>query len=425
MATGIPSSSKGASAKRAEYEIQYSGKAPAVEIRKGPEAQLNTVLSVGPAPRNTVIYGENARVLRSLAKDAEILGCVRTIYIDPPFASQARYESRIQEHAYLDHMKGAEYLEFLRERLILCKDLLASDGSIYVHLDDKMVFQVKVLMDEIFGESNFRNVITRKKCNPKNYTRKQFGNVTDFILFYAKTKDNLWNPQHEPLSDERSASEYRYVEESTGRKFMKVPIHAPGVRNGETGQEWRGMLPPPGKHWQYRPSTLEEMNSRGEIVWSASGNPRRKVYLDQRPGVPVQNIWLDHKDAHNQNICITGYPTEKNADVLRRIISASTNPGDLVLDFFAGSGTTASVAEELGRRWIAVDNSLLAIQTIMSRLGRGTEPMGDYVTGQAVRSLSLFSRILRSGLDLKLEQAEDLDDVTEAQVREWSELLAP
>ena len=106
---------------------------------------------------------------------------------------------------------------------------------------------------------------------------------------------------------------------------MRVPLHAPGVRNGETGGEWKGMLPPPGKHWQYKPSTLDQLDADGHIHWSSSGNPRKKVYLDEHEGVSVQDIWMDFKDAHNQNIMITGYPTEKNPELLERIVKASSS----------------------------------------------------------------------------------------------------
>ncbi|HNB23415.1 MAG TPA: site-specific DNA-methyltransferase, partial [Candidatus Melainabacteria bacterium] len=196
--------------------------------------------------------------------------------------------------------------------------------------------------------------------------------------------------------------EYQYVESETGRRFMKVPCHAPGVRNGETGKPWRGMLPPPGKHWQYPPKTLDEMDARGEIYWSANGNPRRKVYLDEHAGVPVQDIWTEFRDAHNQNIQITGYPTEKNPFMLKRIIEASSNPGDLVLDCFAGSGTTMSVANSLNRNWIGIDNSAEAIQTTLKRFAFGMEKMGDFVQAKKnpqkseapeVVNLSLFDSV--------------------------------
>jgi adenine-specific DNA-methyltransferase len=140
------------------------------------------------------------------------------------------------------------------------------------------------------------------------------------------------------------------------------------------------MLPPPGKHWQFLPSKLEEFDARGEIFWSANGNPRRKVYLDESEGIGVQDIWMDFRDAHNQNICITGYPTEKNPDLLKRIIEASSNSGDLVLDCYSGSGTTLAVANQLHRRWIGVDNSPEAIKTMLQRFAVGTQPMGDFVS---------------------------------------------
>jgi adenine-specific DNA-methyltransferase len=125
---------------------------------------------------------------------------------------------------------------------------------------------------------------------------------------------------------------------------------------------------------------LDEMDARGEIYWSPNGNPRRKIYLDESEGVPVQDLWLEFRDAHNQNIRITGYPTEKNPELLARIIEASSNPGDLVLDCFSGSGTTLAVASGLGRTWVGIDNSVEAIATTLKRFARGTEPMGDFVS---------------------------------------------
>ena len=234
-------------------------------------------------------------------------------------------------------------------------------------------------MDEIFGAKNYRNCIIRKKCNPKNYTRKKFGNISDYILFYTKSDNFSWNRPVEAWTEERS-KEYQYIEPITGRRFMKVPLHAPGVRNGETGKPWRGMMPPPGKHWQFTPAKLDEMDARGKIYWSTNGNPRRKIYLDENAGIGVQDIWMDFRDAHNQNVRITGYPTEKNPDLLKRIIEASSQPGDLILDCFSGSGTTLAVAASLNRFWIGIDDSPLAIKTILRRFAIGTEPMGDFVS---------------------------------------------
>ncbi|HEX7242156.1 MAG TPA: site-specific DNA-methyltransferase, partial [Longimicrobiaceae bacterium] len=409
------------------YRLEYEGKTREEEILATEPARLRRVLEIGGEPANRICFGDNLRVLRSLLDDPQVRGGVRLVYIDPPYATRSRFESRDQDHAYEDLLAGSRYLEFLRKRLVLMRELLAADGSIYVHLDDKMAFPVKVLMDEVFGPGNFRNWITRKKCNPKNYTRKTFGNVADYVLFYSRSDRYVWNQQFEPLDAKGSEREYRHVEEGTGRRYMKVPVHAPGVRNGETGREWKGMMPPPGKHWQYRPSTLDEMDARGEIVWSDSGNPRRKVYLDQRPGVAVQDVWMDFRDAHNQNVRITGYPTEKSPDLLRRIISASSNPGDLVLDAFAGSGTTAAVAEEMGRRWLAVDDSPLALRTMIQRLAAGSERMGDFVNGKGGRAKGPGSfdtrRVLRSGLSVYTEDSPHLEPITDEQVRGWEALL--
>lgn len=360
--------------------LTYEGKKSKAEILGISPAEL--AVSWQPAqsePANNLYFGENLSVLAALLREPRVRRKVRLVYIDPPYATRSVFQSRKQVDAYHDLLAGPTYLEFLRERLILLRELLADDGSIYVHLDENMAFQAKVLMDEIFGPTNFRNWITRKKCNPKNYTRKTYGNVADYILFYTKTDNYVW---HRPLvtwTDEHAAREYSYVEAGTGRRYKKVPVHAPGVRHGETGKLWRGMTPPPGKHWQYPPSTLEAMDARGEIYWSPTGNPRRKIYLDQSGGIPVQDIWPEFRDAHNQNIRITGYPTEKNPALLARIIAASTNPGDLVLDCFSGSGTTLEAAHRLGRHWLGVDNSAEAIRTTLARFAKGVEPMGDFV----------------------------------------------
>ena len=380
MATGTPRALRNISASipmnAGKVEITFPGKKPLDEILKTAPGVFHSV-RIGNADKR-LYFSENLSALAAIAADKSVCGRVKLVYIDPPYATQTVFHSRKLTHAYEDLFETAEYLEFLRERLAFLHKILASDGSIYVHIDDKMLFHAKLLMDEIFGAANFRNCITRKKCNPKNYTRKTFGNVADYILFYTKSNSYVWNRVVEPWTADR-AKEYQYVEAETGRRFMKVPVHAPGIRNGETGKPWRGKLPPPGKHWQYLPATLDEFDARGEIYWSSNGNPRRKVYLDESQGIPVQDIWTEFRDAHNQNIPITGYPTEKNVELLKRIIEASSNPGDLVLDCFAGSGTTLIAADTLQRTWIGIDNSREALRTVLHRFVHGTEPMGDFV----------------------------------------------
>jgi adenine-specific DNA-methyltransferase len=395
LATGVPRNARNAfiSIPTASSDISliYSGKHAEEEILLTEPAKTRILWEVAlkqnnDAYKNSLFYGDNKHILASFLHNSAIRGKIQLIYIDPPFATNSTFQSRSQDEAYHDLLTGAHYLEFMRERLILLRELLSDDGSIYLHLDENMAFHIKLIMDEVFGRTNFRNWITRKKCNPKNFTRKSYGNVSDYILFYTKTNNYVWNRPFESWTDKSSAKEYQYIEETTGRRYKKVPIHAPGVRNGATGTEWRGKLPPPGKHWQYPPNTLDEMDARGEIYWSPTGNPRRKIYLDASEGIAVQDIWLDFKDAHNQNINITGYPTEKNADLLARIIEASSNPGNLVLDCFAGSGTTLAVASRLRRNWIGIDNSTEAIATILRRFAKGLEPMGDFVDKKESKS---------------------------------------
>lgn len=381
----------------AEVSLSYVGKHPAHEVLATQPVPLK-LLWQGNAGNeherlfNRLYYGDNLPVLATLLNDSAVRGKVRLIYIDPPFATNSVFQSRAQGDAYSDLLVGAHYIEFLRERLLLLHELLADDGSIYLHLDENMAFHMKVIMDEVFGKKNFRNWITRKKCNPKNYTRKVYGNIADYILFYTKSDRYVWNRPVEEWTDERALKEYQYVEKETGRRYKKVPVHAPGTRNGETGMPWRGKLPPPGKHWQFPPRVLDEMDARGEIYWSPNMNPRRKIYYDTSDGVAVQDIWLDFRDAHNQNIEITGYPTEKNPALLARIINASSNPGDIVLDCFAGSGTTLAVAAQLGRKWIGIDNSVEAIATTLRRFAKGLEPMGDFVTPQESKVFELPSQ---------------------------------
>lgn len=362
-----------------EVELSYKGKKPESEVLQIEPAHLELLWSGIDSSQNKLFYGDNLPILSSLIIDEEIEGNIRLVYIDPPFSTKSVFQSRNQMDAYQDLLSGAGYIEFLRERLILLREVLADDGSIYVHLDDNMVFHIKVIMDEIFGKKNFRGCITRKKSNPKNCTQKAYGNISDYLLFYTKTGNYVWNRPIENWTAEKADKEYTYFETDTGRRYKKVPIHAPGIRHGETGKPWRGMSPPPGKHWQFTPQTLDEMDAKGEIYWSPNGNPRRKLYFDQSEGIQLQDIWLEFKDAHNQMVKISGYPTEKNPALLERIIKTSSNPGDLVLDCFCGSGTSLAVSSELKRRWIGIDNSPEAITTTLRRLRKGLEPMGDFV----------------------------------------------
>lgn len=416
--------SEGTTAHPLDYELIYPGKVPAIEIlngvRSSPELRLSVTKQIEGNWRNRLYCGDNLGVLRALLDEPNVRGKVKLIYIDPPFATGGVFVSRNGEQAYNDLAYGACFLEFLRQRLVILRELLDLTGSIYVHLDEKMAFPVKILMDEIFGPSNFHNWITRKKSNRKNFTRKQYGNISDYILFYSKADCYSWNRPYETWTEEWCRREYQYIEKGTGRRYKKVPVHAPGVRHGETGKPWRGKWPPPGKHWQYPPKVLDELDAKGEIYWSPNGNPRRKIYFDQSKGIPIQDIWLDCRDAYNQNIEVTGYPTEKPLELLRRIVSASSDSGDLVLDCFMGSGTTLVAAEELGRRWIGVDSSVESVATTIRRLADGSEPMGDFVRGKKVKQPTLFDHpsMLRTSFDLWT--TEDPVSPSAEIIQEWA-----
>ncbi len=365
------------------YAITYPGKIPEQDILTfTPAASLSLKETVGPLhgkPSNKLIKGDNLFTLKALYNDPKVRGHVRLIYIDPPYSTQrvfrtksVWYQDHVEleddAHAYEDTLSGEEYIEFIRQRLVFLRELLSPDGTIYVHLDDKMAFAIKVIMDELFGPNNFRNWITRRKCSSKNYTSKQFGNITDYLICYSKFRNPVWNQPYRAWDEKHAAREYPRIEKDTGRRYKPVPVYAHGVRNGDTGKPWRGMMPPKGKHWFTSPENLDKLDAEGRIYWSPTGNPRKKVYLDESPGVSYTDLWMNFRDAHNQNVSVTGYPTEKNLDMLKMIIQASSNEGDLILDGFVGSGTTLDAAAALKRHWIGIDSSDLAIQVCRDRL---------------------------------------------------------
>jgi adenine-specific DNA-methyltransferase len=321
----------------------------------------------GPADtKNRLYHGDNLEILPTLLNDGPAVRCV---YIDPPYGTQQKFARKTTDHAaYCDAASGAAYLKSLRPRLELVRDILDDEGSMFIHLDASMVAEVKLMLDELFGATNFRAWITRRKCSSKNYTRKSFGDISDYVLFYSKTAKYVFNRQFGKRSPEQEAVDFPKIDKTTGRRFALVPLHAPGRRNGATGSEWRGMLPPEGKHWQWTPEKLDESDAKGDIYWTRNGTPRRKIWADESPGSSVANIWHDFRDPFNQNFAITGYPTEKNLDLLRRIVSAASNPGDLVLDCYAGSGTTLDAASSLERNWIGIDSGALAVALTQRRL---------------------------------------------------------
>ena len=314
-------------------------------------------------------HGDN---LEGLGLVAEKGIKVDLVYIDPPFATnneflidadRANTVSASGELAYADTVQGDDYLQQLRLRLEATRRVMADNGSIYVHIDVKMEHHVRLLLDEVFGARNFRNSITRIKCNPKNFVRYSYGNIKDTILFYSMSPHSIkWHPQEEPLTEADAVSRYPLVDDE-GRRYATTPLHAPGVtRNGPTGGTWRGMPPPAGRHWRYSPERLEELDAQGLIAWSSTGNPRKIIYADDSPGKLPQDVWV-YKDPQRPS-----YPTQKNAAMLERIIRTSSDPGDTVLDCYAGSGGTLLEAARLGRRFIGMDDAPASWEVAKERL---------------------------------------------------------
>jgi adenine-specific DNA-methyltransferase len=360
--------------------LEYPNKLPEREILAPIDASYVAVDQNGNLDHrdlitpNAVVLSDNFFVLHSLIQQRLK---ATLIYLDPPFCTGMEFQSRRLQHAYTDKLGQAPYLEFMRRRLVLLREVMADDGSIYLHIGHQMVGHLKALMDEVFGGRNFRNLITRRKCSSKNFTSRQYANIHDYILFYTRSSNYRWNqPGEKP---DGSWIEREYPKTDSRGRYKLVPVHAPGTRGGETGKPWRGKNPPPGKHWQYQPSKLDELDKRGEIHWSRSENPRRKVYLEAEKLLPLTDCWSKFRDAHHQSVRITGYPTEKNLDMLKVIVSASSDPGDLVIDPFCGSGTTLEAADMGQRAWIGIDESFAALKATLGRLRHGTKAMGDYV----------------------------------------------
>lgn len=321
--------------------------------------------------KSFVMQGDNLIGLSKLLNTQK--GFVDLVYIDPPFntnqvfsisenRANAISRSKCSITAFEDLMDADEFLSFMYKRFVLLYELLSDKGSLYVHIDTKTGHYFKVLLDEIFGKQNYKNDITRIKSNPKNFARKAYGNEKDMILFYSKNHtNNIWNEVRMELSDEELNSKFTKIDKD-GRRYTTIPLHAPGETSGITGQKWRDMYPPVGRHWRTSPEEFERLDSLGLIEWSSTGNPRIKKYSDEHKGKKIQDVWT-FKDPQNPI-----YPTQKNIDMLKMIIKQSSVEGSYVMDCFAGSGTTLLAASELNRKFIGIDESAMAIDVIKSRL---------------------------------------------------------
>jgi adenine-specific DNA-methyltransferase len=375
------------------FTLLYEGKKDEAEVLRGLRPKPLSFRDITPqgtpegeARGRTGKYflGDNADVLRHLLTEEGVRGRVQLVYVDPPYGTGQVFtldgkrgrahsvgQPRRGDLGYSDRLTGPAFVEFLRERLILLRELLSREGLIFVHLDERYGFEAKIILDEVFGRENFVNHISRIGSNPKNFSRKAFGSQKDMILVYYKTGDYYWNEVGVPYTEEDLKRLFPFVDES-GRRYTTNPLHAPKeTKDGPTGRPWRGIPPPPGRHWCYPPEVLEELDRRGLVVWSKRGVPRKKVYADERvgKGKKLQDIW-EFKDPQNPL-----YPTEKNLDMLKLIVATASRPGDLVLDAFAGSETALVAAISLGRRAIGIDSSREALEAFWLKAeGHGLTP---------------------------------------------------
>ncbi len=347
------------------------------------------------APESRLIWtNDNLVALTSLlhgdGSHAPLEGKVDLIYIDPPFAVQSDFKinveienglsdeklpTLIEEIAYKDTWKDGldSYLSMMRDRLELLKRLLAPTGSIYVHCDWHAGHYIKVLMDEVFGYENFQNEIIWKRSNPHNDTQR-YGSIHDTLLFYSVADKHIFNVQFEPVSEEYITSRFT-GKEVDGRKYTLMPLMASGPGPARQFGD-RLLSPPAGTHWRWTQDRINAAMKSGLIVFTSGGTPRYKFYSDESKGRPAQTIWTDVVPINSQSADRYNYPTQKPIALLQRIVAASSNPGDLVLDCFSGSGTTAVAAETMKdaegkpapRRWIAIDNGKFAIHLTRKRL---------------------------------------------------------
>jgi len=341
---------------------------------------------------NKLIWGDNKLILSSLKngplrEEIEQQGGLKLIYIDPPFDVGADFSMEIEvgdggdrftkrpnileEIAYRDTWgNGADsFISMIYERLILMRDLLAEDGSIYLHIGRNISHLVRGICDEVFGSSNFINEITWKRAHAHGDTGQgaiHYGRVTEAVMFYTRGNKPVWNPQYSAYTDDVLARDYKYVDAKSGEKYRLMPVDGPGgVAKGNPFYEFLGVK----GAWRYSKERMQELYDAGEIVLSSTGKSlSRKRFLRDAKGTPVIDLWDDINRISPTSSERLGYDTQKPEALLSRILEASSNPGDLVADFFVGSGTTAAVAEKLGRKWIATDLGKFAIHTTRKRM---------------------------------------------------------
>jgi len=380
---------------------------------------------------NKLIWGDNKLILSSLKngplrEEIEKQGGIKLIYIDPPFDVGADFSMDIEiggdtftkkpnileEIAYRDTWgKGADsFIAMMYERLALMRDLLADDGSIYVHMGWQVSHQIRSVMDEIFGASKYLNQIIWKRQTAHsdgNQGAKHYGRLHDLIFVYSKKEHYVWNQQYTPYDETYLKTHYKNVEDGTGRRYELGDLTAPGgASKGNPYYEFLGFE----KFWRFSRHKMQQLHQQGKIVQpKPTSMPRQKRYLDEMPGVPAQDIWSDLNPINSQAIEALGYSTQKPESLINRIILASSAEGDLVADFFCGSGTTAAVAEKLGRKWITTDLGKFAIHTTRKRMigvQRQLKDDGKSYRAFEVLNLGKYERQHYIGINPNLREVE-------------------
>jgi len=378
---------------------------------------------------NRLYYGDNLEVLREHIADAS----VDLIYLDPPFNSNAGYnvlfhqptgaatEASIEafddtwkwgeasKHALLDIAGGTNqplkvmmeamhsgigenpmmaYLAMMAVRLVELHRVLKDTGSLYLHCDPTASHYLKLVLDAVFGAENFRNEIVWLRSLPKGLAQTRYSSSHDVIFFYNRSGNATWHPGHLPHSEEY-LRRYNLVDEATGRRFQATSLLNPNPDRPNLTYEFGGHR----KVWRWTRERMAEADSKGLIYHPPNGGvPREKRFLDEQEGVPLGDVWTDIPPINSQAQERLGYPTQKPRALLERIIAASSNPGDMVLDPFCGCGTAVDAAQKFGRQWIGIDVTHLAIGMIEDRMRSGY-PGIEFETIGVPRDLASAERL--------------------------------
>ncbi len=301
---------------------------------------------------------------------------VDLIYLDPPFFSNRKYEviwgDEAELRSFEDRWEGgiAVYIAWMKDRLIELHRVLKPSGSLYLHCDPAASHHLKLLMDSVFGSNSFRSEIVWRRTSAHSDAARNYAAVHDLILFYTKGKTWTWNRQYEPYTSDYIDTHFVH-KDSDGRLFRRVDLRSPSYR-ANLVYDYKGYKPH-ANGWVVSLEKMEQLDAEGRLFFPAkgtSGRIRRKLYLEESLGVPITDVWTDIKPIFSTGSERLGYPTQKPIALLDRIIQASSNPGDLVLDPFCGCGTTLASAAQLGRRWVGVDISPTACDLIKRRLAK-------------------------------------------------------